>query len=493
MGALDMLKQADSGLDILDQKLSNADGSGKAANFEKMIKKQKKNTASIVARAKNSTFYFSIYISQSVNLSTATALSRVYDRVYATFVQTVLSNKKTLTLDEVEDMKFIKQIHSNNTTGPDISVKKILGLESVYNEHYEPIDGFDEMMQESLYHELQINENVSVRFTITKPPQAIQMESQRGVTDYNDGFPYLEATKEELEERKDRREEEKNKREADREEREKARDAREKSRDARDRDKFSRERRMDNQSYVRGVQAPVMLKDKDIKKINSMDPYTINATFIIKKPSSSAKPGVADEITNVEVNFILAVKTVLHVVKPADLAEELQGLISGNVKKLQKIRYKSGETRFWRDYVFDMKSIKSDATASITGKNWIANLKQLAKYQKTYGTALDNVQRFITQSDVPIPNATLILSSNDINVLKDETGIDLTDVSMAKMLASNLFLISIAIVDSTAETVKVLFPQADSNWDIQSLTSLEGEAGKVDNTIMREINKAIAR
>jgi hypothetical protein len=95
---------------------------------------------------------------------------------------------------------------------------------------------------------------------------------------------------------------------------------------------------------------------------------------------------------------------------------------------------------------------------------------------------------------VPIPNGTLVLTNSDILALKSSTGIDLSSVGPAKSLAKSLFLIAVCIVDESAGTLKVLFPDADTDWDVQSLASIDSELAKTDNSaLMKELNKAVNR
>ena len=100
----------------------------------------------------------------------------------------------------------------------------------------------------------------------------------------------------------------------------------------------------------------------------------------------------------------------------------------------------------------------------------------------------------IAKGDVPVPNGTLILTSSDVSLILNQTGIDLNKVSAAKRLAANLFLIAIAIVDSTSGSMKILFPDRDTDWDFQSLASIDAEVSKADDSrIMKELNRMINR
>lgn len=231
-------------------------------------------------------------------------------------------------------------------------------------------------------------------------------------------------------------------------------------------------------------QVPELLRQTDVKKINGMDPYMMKANFIIRDPETRS---------TTEVSYIIGIKTVMHLIYVQDLADELYELVTGNVKKLQKVRYKTGEIG-WADYMFNIKGLKADASKNISyNKRWISTLKQLANYNRTRGSLLKDPLEFIAGT-TPIPNATLILSQTDVTWLVNKTGIDLSQISNARRLAKSLFLISIAIVDPSAGSMRVFFPDRDSDWDVQSLASIDAEVAKTDNSnLMKELQKAVNR
>ena len=232
-----------------------------------------------------------------------------------------------------------------------------------------------------------------------------------------------------------------------------------------------------------GVDAPKLLKDNEIRKVNAMTPFMMEVSFHIKNTKSGD-----DRI----VRYIIGVKTVLHLIRVQDLAEDLSELVTGKIRRLQKVRYKTGEISF-KDYFFNIKGLKADAAKGINyNKRWINTLKRLAEYNKTYGSLLNKPASLLAGGDVPIPNATLILTQPDVTMLTNQTGIDLSQVSNAKRLAKSLFLTAIAITDSSAGTMRVLFPDRYSDWEVQSLASVEAEISKTDNnTLMKELNRMV--
>lgn len=235
-----------------------------------------------------------------------------------------------------------------------------------------------------------------------------------------------------------------------------------------------------------GPKTPQLLKNGDLKKLNGMEPWQLDCTFRIKTNNGLDR----------DIHFIIGVKTVLHMIRTQDLAEDLEELVTGNIKSLRKVKYKTGEINFM-NYVFNTKAIKADATKHINhNKRWINSLKRLAEYNKLSGTLFKKPAALVNElinSQIPFPNATLILTQSDVSMLTAQTGIDISEVGNAKRLAKSLFLIAIAIVDQAAGSMKVLFDE-EGSWDVQSLSSIEAEMAKTDNSkLMSELNKMVNR
>lgn len=546
-----------------------------------------KNTTdgrSIVARAKNSVMQFPIYVTQTLRVNEAHIISKLFERVYASLIQSVLSQYPIMDEDEANDLVFLKKFHTNIKEAADI-------LTNVY---YEPIDDMDRILKESVYFTQQLTENCSVTFQVSPVnDKDLIAENTRLLNDPLSGFSYLitevtddskkgnrvqpgrvsetsETSKKitrtyvkedelidiakgrlnandrkyyDMSEDEMRREAEKhydapnnpgtraskearddyerNKKQYD----DKCKQMIDDMKDRKDSAKRNLEKeldkvkqdikdgkmihkageyrydkttgryykvnvdesnkttkRIDTTPVLRAVDAPQLLRDSDIKKINGMLPYQIIATFRLRTSS-----GVYSD-----VQYILGVKSVLHLIYAQDLADELHELVTGNVRRLQKVRYKTGEISFM-DYMFNIKGLKSDAAKNINyNKRWINTLKRLAEYNRTHGSLLKKPTQLLAGGNVPIPNGTLILTQSDVTMLVNQTGIDLSKISNAKRLAKSLFLIAVVVVDPSAGSMRVLFPDRDNDWDVQSLASIDAEVSKTDNSqLMRELNRLV--
>jgi hypothetical protein len=500
------------------------------SEIDKELKLHKNDRSSIIARAKNSVLQFPIYISDSIRINEAQTISKLFERVYATLVQTVLSQSPYIDEEDVNNLVFLKQFHTN--------LKE--AATSFYNEYYNPIDELDRMMVESVFYSTQVNENLSVEFrVIPTVDQDLILENDRLLNDPLTGiFVFHEKTGDNSKTSKEDDDKDKRKRT---EVKSKIPDViihddeftvianewnkahkNDEGFSPRDKDSIKESIRKGNniehghgriywrkndqgrdEYYTKGkkiidtkedkpdkspealVDAPRLLKDMDIKKINSMLPYTIEATFRVRLTGKNIDQ---------DIKFLIGVKSVLHKITPADLATELREIITGNIHSLQKVRYKTGELNF-KDYFFNIKGLKADAAKHINyNKRWMNTLKRLGDYNKMHGSALNRGITAITGGHVPIPNGTIVLTKLNVDDLKHRTGIDLSTVENAKRLAKSLFLIAVVIIDPNKGTMNVLFPDSDNDWDIQSLGSIDSEVSKMDNSaLLKELQKAINR
>ena len=485
--------------------------------YDKYLGNQIINNRSIVARAKNSICTFTVYISQTIRVNEAQIIANMFERYYTTLVQAVIAQNPIISEKEANDLVFLKKFHSNlNESAREIYSR----YENIVNEYYECIDDFDKTMADSIFYTQKLTESCDVVFRVVPTEDTdLIFESHRAVQDPLTGFTYLKEdsseststriekvylTDKQIEEiiRSDYAVNDKNlddknhyKKIVNQFKNDIKNDTNHK--------KFKNYRYDNGRIYViskvettskttstrdkekdlRSLDAPMLLRDTDIKKINNLDPYSMVAEFRIKDAQGNI---------SATVRYIIGVKTVLHPIRTQDLVEELPELITGKIKKLQKVRYKTGEISLL-DYVFNIKGLKADAAKNINyNKRWINTLKRLGEYKDTYKSYLKSPVKLLTNADVPIPNGTLILSQPDVTTLTNETGIDLSIVSNAKKLAESLFLISIAIVDSSAGTIRILFPDNSSDWDIQSLASIDSEVAKTDNSqLMKELNRIV--
>ena len=92
-----------------------------------------------------------------------------------------------------------------------------------------------------------------------------------------------------------------------------------------------------------------------------------------------------------------------------------------------------------------------------------------------------------------IPNATLVITSEEVGIIRDKSGFDLNDEKIALKLINEMFLMTLIIVDDSSETIKVLYSDAGQSYQYYSLSALEKEVQTNSNTIGKEIVRMISR
>jgi len=168
-----------SKLDTAANKMSDIDGKVKS----NIVKND-----SIVARARNSVLQFPIYVTQTLRVNEAQIIAKMFERVYTTLVQTVLSHNQILDEEEANDLVFLKNFHTNLKEAADVFV----------NTYYTPIDEIDSMMKESVFFSQQFGEGCRVDFSVVPcTNQDLILENTRLLNEPLTGFLYLrEATNE---------------------------------------------------------------------------------------------------------------------------------------------------------------------------------------------------------------------------------------------------------------------------------------------------------
>ena len=503
---------------------------------------------SIVARARNSILQFPVYITQGLRVDEAHVISKLFERVYTTLVQTVMAQNPVLSAEEANNLVFLKKYHTNLVT----ESKEII------NKYYEAIDDLDRMMQDSLFYKEDLSPRCTVEFHLGVPEPELIKENARLLNEPLSGFFYLQE-KIERQTTINNTQTTSNKGSSSSTT---TKEVPEKSLDEKDMEGLAKKYKYDDvydlkedivaeditctiggrpvryryngagyefylprttdksttvhsggkdstsnsvtssqtKTLIDDVKVPVILKEAEIKKINGMLPYTMEVQFHIK-----------DDRGNIAklVRYILGIKSVLHLISIKDLSEDLREIINGDMKSLRKVRYKTGELSF-SDYYLDKSNAKKAALNSVKGnRKWLNTLRRLGDYQKLQGTVFSrqsvvgsalratggNVEKLLRGDvDFPIPNGTMVLSQPEVVKLMNDTGIDLSVVANAKRLAKAIFLIAVVIVDSTAGTMRILFTDSDSKWDVQSLSSIQSEVNKVDNKkLASEISHMINR
>jgi len=152
--------------------------------LKNLLGKEKINTSSIIRRARNSIFQFPVYISNNIPITHARVIANLFEHLYVTYVQAVLSQNKVIDIKDTPDLKFLKKFHTNIQE----SVGKIL-----QNPYYVPIDEIDAMLEECKYSKVEFENGNSIEFSIyPAEDKDLIYECKEMMHEPLEGFSYLQ-------------------------------------------------------------------------------------------------------------------------------------------------------------------------------------------------------------------------------------------------------------------------------------------------------------
>lgn len=230
------------------------------------------------------------------------------------------------------------------------------------------------------------------------------------------------------------------------------------------------------------VKQPELLDETKIKKLNTMKPLMMNASFNVRADNGQISQAI---------NYVVAVKTFNRIIDADTLPEVVEYPLKEMNKIARKAKWRAGELKFFRDIIFKVKQKKQTAVDSRDSKRkWYRRLYELAHLTGDAPTKAvikgKNVAWSVVKSQIEqdfdygiIPNASLIISASDVSNVKAKTGIDLLKGSSAKKFCKELFLIALVVIDTDAESIKILMPDNHDDYEVHSLASVNKQLAEL--------------
>lgn len=223
---------------------------------------------------------------------------------------------------------------------------------------------------------------------------------------------------------------------------------------------------------TRDSRAP-RIAEGDVKKINDMAPYAVELRLLASKGDTSFSEWV---------NFLIGVKTTLHLAKSNTLLMNLVDVLKNRDPKFNFIRWTTGEISLFKDILLHMDDINFDIAnkSDRTGK-FISSLKKMKKKYLKVGTF--GVNRLA-------PFATIVISSSTYQEIKDRYGFDLKNMTFASKVMSELFLMCFVILDDVTHTCDILV-DGQADFQTYSLETLEREVTMNSNKLGKELTRML--
>lgn len=178
----------------------------------------------------------------------------------------------------------------------------------------------------------------------------------------------------------------------------------------------------------------------DFKKLNNLMPTLVTVKLrLIDKESR----------TPFEKEAMFGIKAVVHPLKSDDIRYYLANQVKDKFKLFRLIQWTTGEIKLVKDLILNQDAVKKTALDS-KYKNtfWWRKLSSLANSSK--------IKALMNSKNAPIATATMCITMNDVNAIKNKNGIDLlNDMKAVDSIVKNYFLLGFIVVDDATEAVYI--------------------------------------
>lgn len=213
--------------------------------------------------------------------------------------------------------------------------------------------------------------------------------------------------------------------------------------------------------------------DNDAKKANELIP-TLMHVRILKDMGPDSK----------YVDFVIGVKAMIHPIKSEDMIDHIVAQLQDRGKLFSLIRWTTGEISFFKDLVFNIDQAKKDVSEIHSGQasTWwraLKNIKTSRRFHKW------------TRTGPVLPNATILISMEEVDFIKANYGFDLTEDAVGERIINRFGLLQFIIVDASSELAYFML-DGETRYNIVTFKMLErqnGDADKQFKEILRAVNK----
>lgn len=410
----------------------------------------KYNKKSFARGANDQTFQFPCIISDTIPIDMASTITKNLDRVYASFVQLYLSANGVVDLNYIRNPRqFVAQYKTNFSleSTNDFTDSELSLLESVDNRYKDFYNG-----EPAFY--LTKDESAGFLFTASESVSTGMMENMRkGMRPVLSEFDtsigaFTEASK-------------------------RQRDAMMDSLLNNLSDSKDNEENKNNLDATKFEQTPKLL-DRDIKKMNDMQPYALDLKLLATKGDTSFSQ---------YITYTIGVKTTCHLGKSKSLIQNIAYVLKNKNFAFNFIRWTTGELSLMKDIVLNLKDINFNISNrnDKTGR-MISKLKELKNRKiKVTSSGLSRLAPF----------ATIVISNYEYEEILNNYGFDLRNVTYAEKVMKELFLMCFIIVDETTQTIDMLLDGSTNGFQTYSLDTLQREVTMNSSKLSQELSRML--
>lgn len=218
------------------------------------------------------------------------------------------------------------------------------------------------------------------------------------------------------------------------------------------------------------------LMDTEFKKANDLVPTMLHIRIFPTAPEGEELPEPVD--------FVLGVKATLHSVTADAMAENLARGVNQDNHFFEFIKWYTGETKFFKDFVFAIDQQKSDARANNDkNKGWFVASKRRKALSKIQGKICNNPMT---------PIMTVVVSQDTISQVASVYGYDFeASPGLTQSIMTNYFLLGFVKVNPATNRIDFLFDGFGAPETV-TLNTLQREETR-DDKKFKDMMKLIGR
>lgn len=188
-------------------------------------------------------------------------------------------------------------------------------------------------------------------------------------------------------------------------------------------------------------------------------------------------------ITYREQHAVVGVKTMLRLIPTQYMVPNVIAAIQDQSFAFKFIKWTKGEFKFGRDFLLGISRIREDARPSNIAEQWFAALRKRKRAAKTFRFSNTGINPF----------ATLVITTDEVEMIKETSGYDLMQRDVCKKLMNNLFLLGFMIVNTNTGLIYSIFDGYEdySNTTLKSLKASKNENDTLD--MLREMRQLMGR
>jgi hypothetical protein len=217
--------------------------------------------------------------------------------------------------------------------------------------------------------------------------------------------------------------------------------------------------------------------NKDIKDITKefsrLEPTMIELEFFVRSGDNSS-------MRRAVIGISAMPRSIPSDVMRTNIIKALQHDNTG----FKFIAWTRGEQKVVKDFIFNVSKIKEDAMAKSKYDKWFAALRKRKRNAKAFKGGKTTIN----------PLTSLVITKNDAALIKQTSGFDLTDESVAAKLMDSLYLLCFMIVDTDTGLVSTLL-DGNQYFTETTVEHLKKASKSKDNDIsnLREMLKLLGR